>query len=445
MFDPTMKIYREAVEYLTEIAQIHYEDMVPMTGYLTEGGTQVTAQQQRQQYMERLVHNTKGNKAVYQKFDRDFYKFPSYFRRDAINTAVGDVFSYQSLVANWEKNGRQGKKPFFKRSRNSMPCFYRGNTYLQEGRSVKLKLYDGHDWVWKTVMVRNTDWRYVQKNMACWDRKAPVLVKRGHRYELQVAFVLANKKLPKFKKDKEVESVLGVDLGLNTDAVCSVVEADGTVIGQRFINSPVEKDRMYGLLNAVKKAQQHGNYRPRRLWRFVNNYNTAVAEKTASDIVKFAVESGVQVIVFEYLKMKGKKKGSRKQHLSLWRKREIQRRVKEMAARKGIRVSYICAVNTSRLAFDGSGKVLRGKKAGFSTCELCRFSNGKIYNCDLSASKNIGARYFIRVFLKSVPAKDLLRIQANVPELCRRTSCVLATLIHFVAELDTLKAGSPAA
>ena len=81
----------------------------------------------------------------------------------------------------------------------------------------------------------------------------------------------------------------------------------------------------------------------------------------------------------------------------------------------------------------------------FSTCELCRFSNGKIYNCDLSASKNIGARYFIRVFLKSVPAKDLLRIQANVPELCRRTSCVLATLIHFVAELDTLKAGSPAA
>ena len=289
MFDPTMKIYREAVEYLTEIALIHYEDMVPMTGYLTEGGTQVTAQQQRQQYMERLVHNTKKNKAVYQKFDRNFYKFPSYFRRDAINAAVGDVFSYQSLVANWEKNGKQGKKPFFKRNRNSMPCFYRGNTYLQEGRSVKLKLYDGHDWVWKTVMVRNTDWRYIQKNMACWDQNAPVLVKRGHRYELQVAFVLANKNLPKFKKDKDVESVLGVDLGLNTDAVCSVVEADGTVIGQRFINSPVEKDRMYGLLNAVKKAQQHGNYRPRRLWRFVNNYNTAVAEKTASDIVKFAV------------------------------------------------------------------------------------------------------------------------------------------------------------
>ena len=151
------------------------------------------------------------------------------------------------------------------------------------------------------------------------------------------------------------------------------------------------------------------------------------------------------MIVFEYLKMKGKKKGSRKQHLSLWRKREIQRRVKEMAARKGIRVSYICAVNTSRLAFDGSGRVLRGEKAGFSTCELCRFSNGKIYNCDLSASKNIGARYFIRVLLKSVPEKDLSSVRAKVPELCVRTHCVLSTLINFHAVLCTLKASGEAA
>ena len=98
------------------------------------------------------------------------------------------------------------------------------------------------------------------------------------------------------------------------------------------------------------------------------------------------MESKADVIVFEYLNMKKKKRGN-KQKLSMWRKRDIQHRVESLAARNGIRVSYICAVNTSRLAFDGSGKVLRGKDAGLDTYELCKFITGKVYNCDLSASK----------------------------------------------------------
>ena len=65
---------------------------------------------------------------------------------------------------------------------------------------------------------------------------------------------MASSKFPKFKKDKEVETVIGVDLGINTDAACSVVHKDGTVTGQRFINHPVEKDRMHGLLNTIKKC-----------------------------------------------------------------------------------------------------------------------------------------------------------------------------------------------
>jgi len=143
---------------------------------------------------------------------------------------------------------------------------------------------------------------------------------------------MANSKFPKFKKDKEVETVIGVDLGINTDAVCSVVHKDGTVTGQRFINHPVEKDCMYGLLNTIKKAQQKGNRKTPRLWRLANNYNEAIAVKTAVEIVRFAMESKADVIVFEHLNMKKKKKGH-KQKLSLWRKRDIQHRVEALAAR----------------------------------------------------------------------------------------------------------------
>ena len=105
-------------------------------------------------------------------------------------------------------------------------------------------------------------------------------------------------------------------------------------------------------------------------------------------------------IVFEHLDIAGRKRGSKKQRLHLWRAREVQRIVACKAHRSKMRISRVNAWNTSRLAFDDSGRVSRGQEAELNTYSLCRFSNGKIYNCDLNASYNIGARYFIRELLK---------------------------------------------
>ena len=56
------------------------------------------------------------------------------------------------------------------------------------------------------------------------------------------------------------------------------------------------------------------------------------------------------------------------------------------------------------------------------------FQTGKRYNCDLSASYNIGARYFIRELLKPLPATERSLLEAKVPSVKRRTSCVYADL-----------------
>lgn len=122
--------------------------------------------------------------------------------------------------------------------------------------------------------------------------------------------------------------------------------------------------------------------------------------------------------------MKGKKSGSKKQKLHIWRKNGVQSLVEHKAHRCGIRISRICAKNTSILAYDGSGAVARDK----NNHSLCTFSTGKQYNCDLSASYNIGARYFIRELLKSVPKKKLSLLWAEVPESEHRTTCTLSTL-----------------
>ena len=335
IFDKTIKIYRNAVHYISDIAIRHYDELKSLESITGDDGKVIiSAQQRRQQKMERLIHSTANNDAVYKRFDKEFYKFPSYLRRDAINTAIGLILSYRSQLQKWEDGGKHGRRPYLNRNQNTMPCFYRNNTFLdsEETNIVSLKLYNGKDWIWETFVIRDCDFMYAYSHMKEWKASAPVLVKRNHRYELRISYEMANSKFPKFKKDKEVETVIGVDLGINTDAVCSVVHKDGTVTGQRFINHPVEKDRMHGLLNTIKKAQQNGNHKTPRLWRLANNYNEAIAIKTAVEIVRFAMESKANVIVFEHLNMKKKKKGNR-QKLSLWRKRDIQHRVEALAAR----------------------------------------------------------------------------------------------------------------
>ena len=120
----------------------------------------------------------------------------------------------------------------------------------------------------------------------------------------------------------------------------------------------------------------------------------------------------------------------------MWRKRDIQKRCGQQAHRKGIRISRICAWNTSRLAFDGSGKIDRD----IQDHRLCTFQNGKRYNCDLSASYNIGARYFIREILKPLPATERSLLEAKVPAVKRRTSCVYADLRDLISEMELQKA-----
>ena len=111
----------------------------------------------------------------------------------------------------------------------------------------------------------------------------------------------------------------------------------------------------------------------------------------------------------------------------------VQQIVSCKAHHEGMRISRVCAWNSSKFTFDGSGSVERDK----DNYSMCTFTSGKRYNCDLSASYNIGARYFIREILKSLPVKVRLGIEAKVPSCSKRTTCTLATLINLNAELAT--------
>lgn len=420
IFKDTVTVYRNAVDYLIAVCMDKWDIVTSFKG------------QNRLTCVENLIHGTKDNPNPVYDFDSKFYKMPSYMRRSAINEAIGKISSYRSNLANWENNPN-GRKPSAPKAGYIFPSMYRTVMYNQtDDYKAQIKVYVRNTWDWIMVDLRKSDMDYICRR--CQNRKqcAPTLQKRGREWFLDFPFeektILCN--IP-----VSDQTIVAVDLGINTAATVSVMRSDGTILGRHFCKLPKETDHLTHSINRIKKAQQHGNYKTPRLWAKAKGINHDIAVKTANAIMDIAVLYNADVIVFEYLDKRGKVLGSKKQRLKLWRSQEVQSMVTNKAHRLGMRISHICAWGTSKYAYDGSGTVLRGKKGDFATYELCKFQNGKTYNCDLSASYNIGARYFIREITKSLPEKVRLRIEANVPQCSKRSTCTFSTLISLNAVL----------
>ena len=85
--------------------------------------------------------------------------------------------------------------------------------------------------------------------------------------------------------------ICSVDLGINTDAVCTIMRADGTVLGRRFIDHPSEKDRMYRTLGRIRRSQrEHGSAQTQGRWAYTKRLNTELGKKIAGAIVRYAEE-----------------------------------------------------------------------------------------------------------------------------------------------------------
>ena len=296
----TLDVYRSAVSYLTEIyAQVWEElERIPET-------------KKRFNEAEHLIHTTKKNQARFD-FDIRFQKMPSYLRRAAIQHALGSVSSYKTRLGLWEKTGQRESKPKLVYENHATPVFYRDVMYREdkEGKDAAyLKLYDGHDWKWFHVRLRHTDMEYLRKNWSGKKASAPTLEKRHRKYFLRFSYT---EDVILTKAPVEEQIICGVDLGINTDAVCTIMRSDGTVLGRKFIDFPSEKDRMYRVLGRIRRFQrEHGSAQAKSRWAYAKRLNIELGRKIAGAVTKYAKENHADIIVFEYLETKGKISGKK--------------------------------------------------------------------------------------------------------------------------------------
>ena len=384
---------------------------------------------------EHLIHTTKKNLAKYPDFDIRFYKFPSYLRRGAISAAIGSVSSYHSNYQRWMDKGKNGNPPKLTLERDLCPCFYRGDMFKGDLDSDEacIKVFVHNDWVWRPIRLKHTDMQFLRRYWTGVNCSAPVLERKNGKWFLRFTFT---QKVKLSETPIEDQRILSTIWDLIQTRYVRSWNQDGTILGRKFIDFPGDKDRLSHELNRLKKFQRmHGSHNSKSRWRRIRSLNEELSRKIGHAIADYAAGACCDAIVFEHLDMKGKIRGkSKRQKIHLWRKNGIQQVTETRAHRYGLHVYHVCARNTSRLAFDGSGYLVRDK----NNHALSVFKNGKPYNCDLSASYNIGARYFVRELLKPLPETARSQIRANVPGAEHRTSCTYHTLLQTAEELRRL-------
>ena len=283
----TLEIYRSAVRYLVEVYESVWEELA-----------QIEESKKRFNAAEHLVHTTKRNPARFD-FDFCFPKMPSYFRRAAVQHALGSVSSYRTRLEQWKAEGQKTGKPYLKSEQYAMPVFYHNVMYrenTEEKDAAFLKLYDGHDWKWFAVRLKHTDMEYLRKHWSGKKASAPTLEKKHDKYFLRFTYA---EEVSLNQTPVKEQTICSVDLGINTDAVCTIMRPDGTILGRKFINFPSDKDRMYRVLGRIRRFQrEHGSRQVQGRWAYAKRLNTELGRKIAREIVLYASEKKAEVIEY---------------------------------------------------------------------------------------------------------------------------------------------------
>ena len=382
----SIELYRNALRYIIPIVNTHWDELEDFK-YTN----------QRMMHIEKLIHSTNRNNARY-NFDAEFPKFPSYLRRAVLNQALGIVSSYRSNLENWEREGK-GQVPKLSLINFTYPAYYKGNLFRNfdpVNQTIELKVFKNGDWVYDVYQLKTSDCTYYQTYLTGKKQNVPIIQKKGRRFYATFSYEEETTLI----SEESITKICAVDLGLNTDATCSIMDKDGTVYARKFISFSAEHDRLHTQLGRIKRNQKQGSRYNKTLWRNVAGISQDIADKTVKAILDFGNKHGVDAFVLEYLDFKGKSSVKR---AHLWRYKRIYKVLSQRAHQYGLRIARVNSRNTSRLAFDGSGWAKRGREIGEETpYSIMQFVTGKIYNADLNASYNIGARYFIKQLLKTV-------------------------------------------
>jgi putative transposase len=322
--------------------------------------------------LEKLTHATEKNPSPVLPLTEIAEAIPAFFRRAAINAAIGSARSFSSSLKAWRRRKekheakipRKGKKkkafserpPVPPRSWNKSVPLYAGMWKERRGSSILLKVWTGTCWSWVKVRTFGRDLP------AGFEMQSPVLVLRGAQWWLHTSIEKMFTSPPKIAEHitNAETRICAVDLNLDQHlAVCTVQTVEGTILATRFIGEgrAISGFRKRQLGRIARHRSQTGIIAENEqdnadLWRKIRHMDEQVAHLVSARIVQFACGQGASILVFEHLgnlrPERGKYSHRGNSKRAYWMKGRIFKYAKYKAWNQKIITSRVNPRNTSR-------------------------------------------------------------------------------------------------
>jgi putative transposase len=391
--------------------------------------------------LERLTHATSHNPNPVMPLSNLREGLPAMFRRAAIHAALGSAKSFSSHLSKWrrckEKAQARGKTftdrpPVPPRTWNKSVPFYLGQWKERTRTSIMLKVWTGSCWSWVKFRISGRDLP------TRTELGSPQLIRHGDQWRLHTPAEHS------FKSPKTVEEqvttdlqtrICAVDLNIGEQiAVCTVQTVEGTVLATKFIGGGREivGFRKWQLGRIARNRSKTGiiaagEQDNAALWRTIRDRDEDFAHQVSHQIVQFAKQHKVSILVFEHLgtlqPQKGKYSHRGNQKRAYWIKGRIFRYGKYKAWAERIITSRVSPYNTSCKCASCHAPVVRYAQGqpeeGYTPgaplvfCSACQMRG----HADRNASLLIGQRLIMRD-QKAVQEKP----QARLPRAAGRVS-----------------------
>lgn len=240
-----------------------------------------------------------------------FQKVPVYFRRAAINAAIGYGRSYRGLVQDWEKKKQaalqkglvwEKKTPSIPSQFHASPLLYQG-MYKEFGEgSILIKLWNGESWSW----VKHT---YSGRKMeGTVQTLSPTLVLQKKSVFLHVPIVKPVEDVRTVRERVQSREPYCAVNFTSSDvlATCVLFNSDGHATDSYFIRGGKELAyRRKRLLSAIyKKRSQTLNLQKgenRHLWKRLKNLNIHYAHLVSKRIIDYCTKNQIKLVVVPQL------------------------------------------------------------------------------------------------------------------------------------------------
>ena len=342
-----------------------------------------------------------------------FPKLPLYFRRAAINAAIGMIRSYTGRLRGWEKAREDARKKglIWNRKPPAAPSHFHASTVLYKGMykqfgqgRILIKLWTGGSWSWVGHAYSG---RSIPPNARTL---SPSIVARGKLIFLHVPVSCPVEDIRSVRERNAAgEPFCGVSFSASdVMAACVVFSGDGRANASYFVRGgKAFAHRRKRLLNMVKKrrGQTGGKLvagENARLWRKYRNLRMAYAHLVSRRILDFCIRHKVKTIVIAQYSYDEQKKRYYGRGIAAFPGKQVSAYLKYKAWRAGIIVTSVPPEFTASKCSACGAPVKRYNEhhqasANYFGGRLFICPNGHRGNASYNAAVNIG-KAFIRKF-----------------------------------------------